>query len=237
MKIIIIVLFHTICFSQIKELTVTYQPFIVGSYINEETKKNNPDFANQYNGIEDLINNKKVYLYFKDSISIYKTNEQLKTDEQEESVIVFTADLLIDANSIYIKNTQNNKTFHQTEFSSKLYTVELFQSIFEWKLLSESKQLDGFTVFKATTYDTRRKTEITAWYAPQIPLSIGPMNYNNLPGIVLEIEIGNKFKFVAKKIDFKTNEIINFNQPMENLISEEKFNLRVDIMAKEMFEK
>ena len=29
---------------------------------------------------------------------------------------------------------------------------------------------------------------ITAWYAPKIPFSVGPLNYFGLPGLILQVE-------------------------------------------------
>jgi GLPGLI family protein len=78
-----------------------------------------------------------------------------------------------------------------------------------WKLLIETKVIDGFTCYKATNVETvinKKGTfsfPVTAWYCPKIPYSYGPMGYGNLPGLILEIQIRNVI-FGAKKIDLKS---------------------------------
>lgn len=227
-KILTFLLLSINSFAQIKEITITYNPLVIGNFINEETKKNNPDFAAQYNGIEDVINKKNIFLYFKDSVSIYKLEDKLKTDEQDESFIEFTADLISGGKNVYIKNTNINTLYYITELNEKKVTVIDNENSLEWNLLSESKQIENFKVYKATSFDKSRNKEIIAWYAPELPVSIGPMNYNNLPGLVLEIEIGNRLKFVAKKIDFKINEQIDFKVPMNNIISKKDFDVIIN---------
>lgn len=221
---IFLLLFSYNTFAQIKEITITYNPLVIGNFINDETKKNNPDFASQYDGIEEIINKKNIFLYFKDSISIYKLEDKLKTDNQEESFIEFTADLMSGGNNVFTKNTNNNIIYNATELNEKKVTIIEYENSLEWNLLSESKQIDSFKVYKATTFDKTRKKEIIAWYAPEIPLSIGPMYYNNLPGLVLEIEIGNRLKFVAKKIEYKVNDKIDFTIPSKNIISKKEYD-------------
>ena len=34
-------------------------------------------------------------------------------------------------------------------------------------------------------------SDIVAWYSPQIPISQGPLEYWGLPGLILEVNVGN----------------------------------------------
>ncbi|MFT4033428.1 MAG: GLPGLI family protein [Siphonobacter sp.] len=86
-----------------------------------------------------------------------------------------------------------------------------------WKLAKETKTIKGFVCQKATFTDTMQvqqrmmmgpggppsggnqneenqgpKTRtIVAWYAPEIPVPIGPERYSGLPGLILEVDINN----------------------------------------------
>lgn len=43
-------------------------------------------------------------------------------------------------------------------------------------------------------------TEVVAWYSPQIPLSQGPLEYWGLPGLILEVNVGNTTMLCSKII-------------------------------------
>jgi len=41
-------------------------------------------------------------------------------------------------------------------------------------------------------------TEVEAWYTPQIPISHGPSEYWGLPGLILEVNVGNTTMLCSK---------------------------------------
>lgn len=43
-----------------------------------------------------------------------------------------------------------------------------------------------------------KMAEIVAWYSPQIPLSQGPLEYWGLPGLILEVNVGNTTMLCSK---------------------------------------
>lgn len=45
-----------------------------------------------------------------------------------------------------------------------------------------------------------KMTEVVAWYSPQIPLSQGPLEYWGLPGLILEVNVGNTTMLCSKII-------------------------------------
>lgn len=57
-----------------------------------------------------------------------------------------------------------------------------------WKVLDTQKEILGYTCIKAEL--TKGDDIITAWFSPELPLPIGPQQYHNLPGAVLQIESG-----------------------------------------------
>lgn len=56
---------------------------------------------------------------------------------------------------------------------------------FDWTTADETKEIEGYTVKKATT--SFRGRQYTAWYAEDIPISEGPYLFYGLPGLILEI--------------------------------------------------
>lgn len=53
-----------------------------------------------------------------------------------------------------------------------------------WQVSDEVKEIDGYTVQKATAHFRGR--DYTAWFAPDIPFRYGPWKLQGLPGLILE---------------------------------------------------
>ncbi|SHL59057.1 GLPGLI family protein [Flavobacterium xanthum] len=75
---------------------------------------------------------------------------------------------------------------------------------FNWKLIDESKTINGYTCKKATTTNTafNSNQSIVAWYTDQIPINDGPMHYNGLPGFIIQIEIDDNSILTFDKLVF-----------------------------------
>jgi GLPGLI family protein len=54
-----------------------------------------------------------------------------------------------------------------------------------WKMTQEEKSIGSILCRKATGYFRGR--EYIAWYAPEIPVRLGPWKFEGLPGLILEI--------------------------------------------------
>ena len=109
----------------------------------------------------------------------------------------------------------------------------------EWSLESETKKIGNYSCFKATasipsdeltwysfSWDKLRNTtesdstqvkevkmtQIEAWYAPQIPVRHGPLDYWGLPGLILEVSANNT-TMLCSKIVLNPDEIIEIEAP------------------------
>lgn len=68
-----------------------------------------------------------------------------------------------------------------------------------WEISNESKRIGKHDAIKATTTRKRGNAveKIEAWFAPKLQYSYGPLGYNGLPGLILEMKndrIVYKFK-------------------------------------------
>jgi len=95
-----------------------------------------------------------------------------------------------------------------------------------WKILNDMKEVAGHICMNASYYDTIRKKEVLAWFALDLPISLGPNKYCGLPGMILEIFEANgavvytathillsEEKIEIKKPSIKKNrKAINFNE-------------------------
>jgi len=117
------------------------------------------------------------------------------------------------------KNVKTNNLIQSQEFYGKQFLVEDELLEIAWNMGSETKKIGNYTCFKATATipvadlewynfswssmsqnegDSVKTTEVTAWYSPQIPVSQGPLEYWGLPGLILEVNVGNTTMLCSK---------------------------------------
>ena len=101
-----------------------------------------------------------------------------------------------------------------------------------WNILSESKKIDNYLCYKATyteSYTARdgktKERVITAWFCPELPYSFGPLEFNGLPGLILELE-KNGNKVVAKSIILSKKEI-ELKIPNKKTITKEQYDKKI----------
>ena len=137
------------------------------------------------------------------------------------------------------KNVKTNTQLQQQEFYGKKFLVNDVLQPIEWSLDSETKKIGNYSCFKATasiptneltwysfSWDKLRNTaesdstavkevkmtQIEAWYAPQIPVRHGPLDYWGLPGLILEVSADNT-TMLCSKIVLNPDEIIEIEAP------------------------
>lgn len=87
-------------------------------------------------------------------------------------------------------NNRSSMLFDKEEF---VIEKKAFDS---WEFKNERKEIQGLVCYKATGFITesikggQRKKEIVAWYCPELPFSFGPNGYGGLPGLILELQVG-----------------------------------------------
>jgi len=137
------------------------------------------------------------------------------------------------------KNVKTNTQLQQQEFYGKKFLVKDVLQPIDWSLESETKKIGNYSCFKATasiptneltwysfSWDKLRNssasdstavkevkmTQIEAWYAPQIPVRHGPLDYWGLPGLILEVSADNT-TMLCSKIVLNPDEIIEIEVP------------------------
>ncbi len=104
-------------------------------------------------------------------------------------------------NKVYL-NFKDNLKIEQKEFMTRIFLITSEPENGKWKLTGNQKMILDFPCQEAT--QITEKDTISAWFTPAIPVSAGPSNYVNLPGLVLEVNLNNgKRMIVAQKINFK----------------------------------
>jgi len=181
------------------------------SFIEKDSTKS-MDVKDMTISILKNIKEAKAILKFTASESLFEPIIEMKKEGIEG--INLTA-ILAGKGNFYVNNSLK-EYLYQKDFMGDLFLVA-HQPI-KWQLSQEEKQIGNYTCYKATTiktFENRRGTferEITAWYTPQIPVNFGPMEYNGLPGLILELT-QVKLTFSAIKIELNTKEEIIIKKP------------------------
>lgn len=129
----------------------------------------------------------------------------------------------------FYTNLENSVFIREIELDGDKFLISINSNRLDWKLTKETKQINGINCFKAISTFTSNNSfkkvskNISAWYAPSIPISLGPNGYNGLPGLILELQINNMGMY-ASSIDFKPKIEIKVSPPKNGKkITEEEF--------------
>ncbi len=161
---------------------------------------------------------KEYQLTFTKSESNWKEQEKLNNPNNGGAVQIRIMGMGGGADGLLYKNTKDKKTIESTDDFGKLFLISGDLEPYEWEMTAETKQIGKYTCYKAITKqevtemhlsdingDTSEEEKkvtrtITAWYAPEIPVSHGPENYWGLPGLILEVSDGSRIMICTQVI-------------------------------------
>lgn len=154
------------------------------------------------------------------------------TGSEEEGIMIKVE--MGDPGSTYKRynDLQTKSYIEQNSFMGRDFLInEKVENSFEWTETGEEQQFNGITLRKAM--GTYNEMEVEAWYAPSIPVDIGPRHYSGLPGAILLMTRENL------TIEFTSLEVLNdapdMTPPTEGKkMSREKFEQMQDKKLKEM---
>lgn len=201
---------------------------------------------------------KTYILNFNKEESIYKEEEALATPQPQGMNVVM---VMSGGSDVLYKNIKEKRFVNQNESFSKLFLIKDDLNDIEWTLGSETKNIGEYTCFKATTTREVEDVEsaisfnddkdlstadqepkmkeitITAWYTPQIPVSVGPGNYHGLPGLILEVNDGTE-TVICSKIVLNPKSASKIVEPDNGKeISQEAYDKIMEKKMKEMEER
>lgn len=175
-------------FSQMKEGKIIYERKI-------NMHKRIPEGDERMKNMIPEFNTSKVQLLFSETQSIYK-------NLPEEQDIRETAGEGEHADRVFIrmgggddetyKNYETGKSIEQRELGPRKYIIEDSLRKINWKLDEEasSKEIKGFTCRKAIG-KSANGAAVIAWFTDKIICPSGPDIYGGLPGMILEVNIGD----------------------------------------------
>jgi GLPGLI family protein len=186
--------------------------------IKEKTKTKGPNKVKYL-----LKKSSKVdfLLKFSRKESVYSHIETMESDAVKG---INLTKIFAGNNSINYYDNVSRKNLSQTTISDDTYLIS--KNSVKWKTTNQSKIIDGYNCFRAICLDAKgNDTDIIAWYAPAISFNYGPGRFNNLPGLIIELE-DKMVTFRAKKIKLNVKKI-NIKKPTKGIpISYEDFKKR-----------
>ena len=87
----------------------------------------------------------------------------------------------------------------------------------KWELVDESKLINGYTCYKAISYKTNKNNsglfrfKIEAWYTPELPVPFGPVEFNSLPGLILELK-DTHYTFLVSNIKIENGKNLDIKK-------------------------
>lgn len=179
----------------------------------------------------------KFKLFINDSISFFLEDNGLSSSNLITKIVLAKAKY---SNPIYCSNNEflfnNNENFIFFEKNEYLISKK---SIDNWKITDESKIIDGQLCYKATATDYQYTVEgktafpIEAWFCPSLPYNFGPLYYNNLPGLIMEISYLSN-KLLATKIEYGFDEKKIVKPKGEKSIQFDDYNLKEEQVLSEV---
>ncbi len=133
----------------------------------------------------------KTVVYFTQDESVSEDYENTSSNESENSVFI---DLSGDKLFFVYKNYKTYDMISSEMVLDKIVRVQDTIPFMNWQLTTSEKKVKDINCFKATGY--YRGRNYVAWYAPDIPVNIGPWKFGGLPGLIVEItDIDDEIRF------------------------------------------
>lgn len=175
---------------------------------------------------EDLyINKDNQVISIQDSIININTNNgdiSVITNNRKATKRYYISDISKDSdrNFFYTSNVDNDDFFIHDKVPAP-----------QWKIdKTSTKKIAGYECYKATT--NFRGSNITAYYAKDLPYSVGPFKFFGLPGLILDVRADNRAFDIwkAEKVEVNNTTQINFKP---NFLKKERITQKEYIKIKE----
>lgn len=152
----------------------------------------------------------KFSLRFNEKRSIFEVNQQAGPTFEDNFDYSTAVIMATEAKDTYYLDHDSKTRLSRAQLQgSAVNIIEPYQK-YTWTLTGEEKCVGGRTLLKATTLKPITESgnkegtkTVHAWYAPDIPVPFGPLGYDGLPGLIMEVRFGPNFVrgFTAIKVD------------------------------------
>jgi GLPGLI family protein len=178
---------------------------------------------------------------YNESISNAKYLRFTLNFNKERAVFSFNEGLAVDNSDLFMSKVSAgymNEVYQYKDYSLCAifgfgnYVLKT-DAIKDWTLENETKEIEGFLCYKATSTKKINNGKgnfvfpVIAWYCPKIPFSYGPNGYGNLPGLILELQVRNVV-YGVKKIDLNLSKPPVLGKPKDYpIINQDEFDEKI----------
>lgn len=186
-------------------------------------------------------------LYFDSAASVYKDAEEfvredieMESDDGSFKMVIGTSE----TEEILFTDLNAKKSIQQTGFMGKEFLIESDLSKSDWKITSERIKYLGYVCQKATKTEVIEpmsgsdegpiEREVVAWFTTEIPVSVGPNSYHQLPGAVLMVSVDDgKTEIKATEVDLAKSVMDHITRPTKGQkVSQDEFEkIMIEKMA------
>ncbi|HJN05330.1 MAG TPA: GLPGLI family protein [Bacteroidales bacterium] len=209
-----------------------------GSVVYEAVQKLDIHLDNMSPEIQAMLpkeNRSSKRLYFNQYASRYqniKETEESSMDHESGGGMVRI--MVSHADDIVYRDLKDNEIIEQKEFMSRVFLIESDAPEVQWKFTGNQKMILNYPCQEATMEGEEGLVKV--WFTPAIPISSGPGEYGNLPGLILYVETNEGDNtIIAKSIELGEVDAKYLEKPKKGKkVSREKYLAIVDEKNKEM---
>jgi len=166
-------------------------------------------YTNSYMSNSPITRNSKLIVDRQKMQSIYQelfdTTKRIDLQGKGTEQIVGSTKRDMD---VFITSNASCERVIYDDFVTKKFTIQDDGAPINWEISTDSKMIQSFKVYKATTEFRGRKW--TAWYSPDLPFPFGPWKLCGLPGLILEAsDDSGVFNFSVSSINLNSMSVIN----------------------------
>ena len=142
-------------------------------------------------------------LYFTPDATLYENGTKSTADQQEYSEGNMTFRMVEqEPDEKVYTDIKGRKKTEQRDLMGKQFLVQSEAlPATKWKTTGRQKKILGLPCMESTMMDETGKYQIKAWYTTAIPVSSGPEGMSGLPGMIMELSVGERQIITAVKID------------------------------------
>lgn len=183
--------------------------------------KNNPVLQQVLSEIKSNTNKEEYNLLFNQNESFFFPLASKEIEIGESSGM---GDLKLFNYKVYVNLLEDLLIKQPAPIEEKNFLIYDTLNKYKWELFNEYKMIDSHKCFKAVLKNEENQTthtEVVAWYAPDIPFRFGPIGYNNLPGLILELTVTDKITLYLTKLKLNSEETQNIVRPQNGQVVSE----------------
>lgn len=174
-------------------------------------------------------------LYFNADQSLYENGKAGKdegSEEFEQDGMKIRMERSRPDEKIFV-DFKSREKLAQRDLMGRMFLVKETVSPEKWKFTNRQKNILGMPCQEAYRMD--EKDSVTAWYTTAIPVSGGPKDFAGLPGMILEVNVGDNVSIKATRVDHTEDVAKKIKAPTKGkAVTEAEYNKLSEEKIKEL---